>query len=242
MERCTEKEKSGGPLSKSTEECRKGCDVYKSWLADADVREQLAKADYRRDVYLEGLNKSADELAVAKEQLLRYEETEAAVCPEDVGIKEYVESLQAQITDLRTACENCEVLQKAESELAAEKETAKHLRAKAEFDMPDDMRGLFHNGSCPDSCDMIDGPCACGAWHTAKEWVEKLCKKLAAEKEKNRWIPVEDGPPENVVWEQIVEAIEDCAEVPVFVSLATIFMDEGSEFTHYRPITLPEGE
>lgn len=33
------------------------------------------------------------ERATAKHQILRYEETEAAVCPEDVGIKEYVQAL-----------------------------------------------------------------------------------------------------------------------------------------------------
>lgn len=58
-----------------------------------------------------------------------------------------------------------------------------YLKKKVEFDMSADMRGRFHN-ACTDSCDMIDGPCACGAWHNAKEWIEKLSKivkKLQAE-------------------------------------------------------------
>lgn len=70
---------------------------------------------------------------------------------------------------------------------------------------------------------------------------EKDNKTLRAELDKHRWIPTEDGPPKDVVWEQIIEAIEDCAEVPVFVTMAQIFMDEGSEFTYWRPIILPGG-
>ncbi len=38
------------------------------------------------------------ELGKAKKQILDYEQTEASVCPEDVGIKEYVPKLQAQLT------------------------------------------------------------------------------------------------------------------------------------------------
>ena len=72
-----------------------------------------------------------------------------------------------------------ERISKLESELTDNDATIKHLRKKAEFDMPVDMRGLFHNGSCPDSCDMIDGPCACGASHNAKEWIAKLTKHIS---------------------------------------------------------------
>ena len=66
----------------------------------------------------------------------------------------------------------------AEEKLTDTDATIKHLRAKAEFDMPVDMQGRFHN-ACTEPCDMIDGPCACGAWHSAKEWLGKLNKKLA---------------------------------------------------------------
>ncbi len=65
-------------------------------------------------------------------------------------------------------------------------------------------------------------------------------QELAAEKEKNRWIPVGEGPPEKVDWKRVVEAVEDCAKVPVFVTMEQIFMDEGSDFTHWRPIILPK--
>ncbi len=80
-------------------------------------------------------------------------------------------------------CKNCKELA---DKLANEKDIVEYLRKKAEFDMPEEMRGQFHNGQCPDVCDMIDGPCACGAWHSAKEWIDKLNTKLAAVKEKNK--------------------------------------------------------
>ncbi len=72
-----------------------------------------------------------------------------------------------------------DALVKTESQLVDRDATIKHLRGKAEFDMPPEMRGRFHNGRCPDACDMIDGPCACGASHRAKEWILKLAKQLA---------------------------------------------------------------
>ena len=68
------------------------------------------------------------------------------------------------------------------TQLADAQETIKHLRGKAEFDMPDDMRGKHFN-ACTDPCDMIDGPCACGAWHNVKEWLEKLLKYLGTANE-----------------------------------------------------------
>lgn len=38
------------------------------------------------------------ELGTARKQLIEYEQTEATMCPEDVGIKEYVESLLDKLT------------------------------------------------------------------------------------------------------------------------------------------------
>ncbi len=76
----------------------------------------------------------------------------------------------------------------------------------------------------------------------AKKQIKTWTDRWNNLREENRWIPVEDGPPKSVVWRQIVEAIKDCAEVPMFVSLEQIFMDEGSEFTHWRPIDLPESD
>ena len=73
-------------------------------------------------------------------------------------------------------CPFCKITE-LKAELADKDDTIKHLKKKAEFDMPDSMRGHYYN-ACTDSCDMIDGPCACGAWHNAKEWITKLDKRL----------------------------------------------------------------
>ena len=84
-----------------------------------------------------------------------------------------------------------EIMTQLQSQLTAEQKVTvkdaiiKHLRGKAEFDMPADMRGRFHN-ACTDSCDMIDGPCACGAWHNAKEWIKNLCQQVSANKKIER--------------------------------------------------------
>ena len=36
--------------------------------------------------------------------------------------------------------------------------------------MPIEYIGKFYNGGCPDPCDMLSGPCACGASHKQEEW------------------------------------------------------------------------
>ncbi len=82
---------------------------------------------------------------------------------------------------LAIAGEVLKVFKQLKAELDDKDKTIKHLKGKAEFDMPAIMRGRFQN-ACTDSCDMIDGPCACGAWHNAKEWIEKLAKQALKEK------------------------------------------------------------
>ena len=39
--------------------------------------------------------------------------------------------------------------------------------------MPGDYIGAFYN-ACSDPCDMLQGPCACGAWHQQKEWPDNI--------------------------------------------------------------------
>jgi len=78
--------------------------------------------------------------------------------------------------DCKVVKEGTKYIKQLTNKLADQKETIKYLRAKAEFDMPDCMRGQFRNGGCTDRCDMVDGPCACGATHNAKEWIVKLVK------------------------------------------------------------------
>jgi len=39
--------------------------------------------------------------------------------------------------------------------------------------MPEEYLGQFYNG-CIDPCDMLAGPCACGATHHQEEWPAKI--------------------------------------------------------------------
>ena len=41
--------------------------------------------------------------------------------------------------------------------------------------MPEEHIGRFRNGRHnPDPCDMLSGPCACGAWHRQEEWPNEI--------------------------------------------------------------------
>ena len=44
-------------------------------------------------------------------------------------------------------------------------------------DMPKKYYGRFHN-ACTDPCDMLQGPCACGAWHSQEEWPEDIQREV----------------------------------------------------------------
>ena len=44
-------------------------------------------------------------------------------------------------------------------------------------EMPDEYIGSFRNGGCTDYCDMLSGPCACGAWHHWEDWPEEVQKR-----------------------------------------------------------------
>ena len=39
--------------------------------------------------------------------------------------------------------------------------------------MPEEYLGQFYN-ACTDPCDMLQGPCACGAWHHQEEWPDEI--------------------------------------------------------------------
>jgi len=39
--------------------------------------------------------------------------------------------------------------------------------------MPKKYLGLFYN-ACNEPCDMLQGPCACGAWHHQTEWPDEI--------------------------------------------------------------------
>jgi hypothetical protein len=39
--------------------------------------------------------------------------------------------------------------------------------------MPEAYYGKFYN-ACTEPCDMLQGPCACGAWHRQGEWPDQI--------------------------------------------------------------------
>lgn len=46
---------------------------------------------------------------------------------------------------------------------------------------PDEWTDRHHN-ACNDPCDMLRGPCACGAWHDEdEEWVQRALEHYNAE-------------------------------------------------------------
>ena len=71
--------------------------------------------------------------------------------------------------------------------------------------------------------------------------VEQLQQQLAVAQEALRWRRTDD-PPKDIDWDQVVEALEYESEEPLFMTMAAIFMDEGSEVEYWRPITFPKGE
>jgi len=60
------------------------------------------------------------------------------------------------------------------SDLALDEDGNPHFNTKNNLaSMPTKYIGEFYNG-CVDPCDMLSGPCACGAWHHQEEWPNKL--------------------------------------------------------------------
>ena len=47
-------------------------------------------------------------------------------------------------------------------------------------EMPEKYYGQFRNGGCTDPCDMVAGPCACGAWHKLSEWPDEVRREAMA--------------------------------------------------------------
>lgn len=62
--------------------------------------------------------------------------------------------------------------------LALDEEGRTHFNLKNGLaSMPLEYIGLFWN-ACTDPCDMLSGPCACGAWHQQEEWPDDLQMKV----------------------------------------------------------------
>ncbi|MHA1390539.1 MAG: hypothetical protein ACTSR9_19155 [Candidatus Thorarchaeota archaeon] len=43
--------------------------------------------------------------------------------------------------------------------------------------LPQQLIGKFHN-ACTDPCDMVDGPCACGAAHHIQDWPDEVIEAV----------------------------------------------------------------
>ncbi len=41
---------------------------------------------------------------------------------------------------------------------------------------------FYNNGSVRETCDMAQGPCCCGAWHTLGEWPIGVSVEIAKER------------------------------------------------------------
>lgn len=53
-----------------------------------------------------------------------------------------------------------------------------------------------HYNACNEPCDMLSGPCACGAWHTVEErWVRNVLWKLNSSKGSSGSSPESTTPP-----------------------------------------------
>ncbi|KKN11673.1 hypothetical protein LCGC14_1024250 [marine sediment metagenome] len=63
----------------------------------------------------------------------------------------------------------------------------------------------------------------------------KELPELKSHKAYNPWIPT-DEPPENIDWDKMVLVLEYESEIPVVMTMAEVFMNEGSEAEYWMPI------
>ncbi len=86
-----------------------------------------------------------------------------------------------------------------------------------------------------------DKPCRISYGQGYRDAIRFECKLLQAQLAKHRWLRTDD-PPDITDWDEVVEALEYYAEIPSFMTMAEIFLDEDSDVEYWRPIILPEGE
>lgn len=58
-------------------------------------------------------------------------------------------------------------------------------------------------------------------------------------KEALRWIPADD-PPDDIEWDKKVLVLEYDSKIPITMTMAEVFLDEGSEAEYWKPIILPD--
>ena len=59
------------------------------------------------------------------------------------------------------------------------------------------------------------------------------------ELEKHRWMPTDD-PPDNIDWDKKVQVLECDSEIPIIMTMAEVFLNEGSDAEYWKPIILPK--
>lgn len=69
--------------------------------------------------------------------------------------------------------------------------------------------------------------------------VVRKTKELEAKLKQHRWKPA-DEPPDNIGWDKKVQVLEYESSTPIVMTMAEVFLDEGSEVEYWKPIILPE--
>ena len=67
-------------------------------------------------------------------------------------------------------------------------------------------------------------------------------KLLQSKLDSLRWIPTDDSPLDDIDWDEKVHVLECESKVPIIMTMAGIFLDEGSEAEYWKPIILPKCE
>ena len=74
-----------------------------------------------------------------------------------------------------------------------------------------------------------------------KKLIDQALALLAEPEKLHGWIPA-DEPPENMDWDEKVLVLEYESEIPIVMTMAEVFLNEGSEAEYWKPIILPESE
>ena len=70
--------------------------------------------------------------------------------------------------------------------------------------------------------------------------VSKLQAENERLKEENRWIPADEPPKKIDDWDKKILVLECDSEIPITMTMAEVFLDEGSEAKYWKPIILPK--
>lgn len=104
-------------------------------------------------------------------------------------------------------CDNLHTrAEKAEQQIAELQAEIELLKKDHIVPMPPEF--FFHN-ACSERCDMLVGPCACGAWHRADDFIEKIKDLFTSLKTENQKQLEKQIAEQQKVIENTGKAIED---------------------------------